>query len=166
MEFSVHLSDKVDPVAIYAAVISTLVLGWQIYVWLNTGPRLRLSANPNMEMYGGVVPDPNTYTVLKVTNVGRQRTTITHVILLSYSGWWNRLWKRQAKSFIVNHAVSAYPIPHVLEIGETFMSMAIQDGDLVKLSRETLLYMGVHHAFSERAVLVRVPPIQSKEGNK
>jgi len=51
MQFTFMLADKVDPVAIYAAV-ATMVFAWNIYVSRNSGPRLNVTANMNMLIHG------------------------------------------------------------------------------------------------------------------
>lgn len=38
---------KIDPIAIYAAILSTIVFIWNVFVWWRTGPRLRVSAASN-----------------------------------------------------------------------------------------------------------------------
>lgn len=38
------------------------------------------------------------------------------------------------------------------------MSMALQEEDVEKLSRDSLLYFGIFHAFDVRPVLARVYP--------
>jgi hypothetical protein len=43
MQFTIHLVDQIDPVAIYAAILSTLIFGWELYKWLRRGPKLRVN---------------------------------------------------------------------------------------------------------------------------
>jgi hypothetical protein len=140
------LADRIDPVAIYAATVSTCVLIWQIFVWLRTGPKLKVSASANMKTFGGFQQDDNAYVLIKVRNVGTQQTTITHVVGFSYRSRWAHLRRKPSGTFVVNHSVAAYPIPYVLGAGQTFMSMIVQDQSVEKQSRETLLFVGVIHS--------------------
>jgi hypothetical protein len=156
-------AEKVDPVAAYAAIVSTGVLIWQIFVWLRTGPQVKVTASSNMKTFGGLSEDGKTYVIVNVRNVGTQQTTITHVVMFAYNNRWRFFRKKPSNTFIVNHRVVAYPIPYVLEIGHTFMSMIVQDEALEKMSREKLLYAGIIHSFSERTLFVRIPPIKSLE---
>jgi hypothetical protein len=48
MQFSFTLADKIDPIAVYAAFVATLVFAWNIYVWRSSGPRLKVSASMNV----------------------------------------------------------------------------------------------------------------------
>jgi hypothetical protein len=52
MQFTFMLADKVDPVAIYAAIVATMVFAWNIYVWRTSGPRLKVTASINMLIHG------------------------------------------------------------------------------------------------------------------
>ena len=51
MEITLQLIDKVDPIAIYAAIVATTLLIWDIVKWRRSGPRLRLRVMPNMETF-------------------------------------------------------------------------------------------------------------------
>jgi hypothetical protein len=77
---TVTLADKIDPVAIYAAFVSTIVLIWQIFVW--SGPRLRIHAGSNRVT---IPDDGEKYIIAEVENVGTQQTTISR----------NRFWNRE-----------------------------------------------------------------------
>jgi hypothetical protein len=158
---TVTFASKFDPVAVYAAIVSTVVLCWQIFVWFRAGPRLKISASPNMKTMPS--SDKTTYVVANVRNVGTQQTTITHVIIHAYRNWWHRLRNKPSDTFIVNHRLpAAYPLPHVIVAGRTFMSMIVQDEQVEKLSRERLLFVGIIHSFRERPILARVRPIAAK----
>ena len=152
-------ADKIDPLAIYAAFLSTTVFIWQIFVWMRAGPRLRVSASSNMLTFGGI-RDDKTYVVVNVRNIGTQPTTITHVVGFAYRNRWERFRRRPFKNFVVNHAVAAYPIPYVLEAGKIFTSMIEQTEKVEKLSREGLLFVGIIHSFRPRPVLARIHPIE------
>jgi hypothetical protein len=147
-------------VAIYAAVLSTLVFLWQIIVYLRDGARLKVSASSNMQMIDDNGLQPKKYIVVNAVNVGTADTTITHVVAFTFA---NRLqyWRRkQRKAFIVNHASHAQPIPYVLEVGRQFMSLASQTSEMEELSRTDLLYIGVIHASGAKPVFARVKPIE------
>ena len=53
MQFTFTLADKIDPVAVYAALVATMVFAWNVYVWRNSGPRLNVTATMNMLVIGG-----------------------------------------------------------------------------------------------------------------
>jgi len=153
-------ADKIDPVAIYAATISTIVLLWQIFVWFRTGPRLKISVSSNMKTFGAL-EDGNTYIVANVVNTGTQPTTIPHVVGYAYRNRLIYILGKPSNTFWVKHSVATYPIPYPLEVGKTFMSMMIQEETIEQLSRDRLLYFGVVHAFGKTPVIARVRPIRA-----
>jgi hypothetical protein len=157
----VTFAAKIDPIAIYAAVLSTIVFIWNAFVWWGTGPLLKVSASSDMKMFGPGARDNSSYIVANVSNVGTQQTTITHVIGFAYRNRWDRIRNKPSEAFVVNHGMPAYPLPYVLQAGQTFMSMALQTEKVEKLSRDGLLYVGIIHSFRHRPVLARVRPIKS-----
>jgi hypothetical protein len=160
-------ADKIDPIAIYAALVSTTVLIWNIFVWFRNGPRLRVSVSTNMGTFGRGIRDDSTYIVVNVRNVGTQQTTITHVVMFAYRNWWDRFRKKTSEeALILDNAVPACPIPYMLQAGQTFMSMGLQTEVLEKRSRDRLLYAGVIHSFCDRPVLARVRPINPQSAKK
>src|SRR5271156_4506353 len=102
-------ADKIDPVAIYAAIVSTSVLIWQIFVWFHTGPRLRVSASTNMMTHGDPLRDGNTYIVANVRNAGTEQMTVTHVGMVAFRSWLHRLRNKPSRTFLFTHNVAAYP---------------------------------------------------------
>lgn len=63
-------------IAAYAAVVSTFVLGWDVYKWLTSGAKIDLSASAGMKIFGGPITDSKTYISITAWNVGDQPTTI------------------------------------------------------------------------------------------
>lgn len=157
---ALSVDDKVNLVAIYAAVLSTISILWQIWVWFRTGPRLRVTANTNMLVMGGYNKNDQKYVVINVVNRGSAKTTITHVVMFTYKSVIYKMLNRPDKSFVVKHDVLACQIPYVIDAGCTFMSMTTQNDDMESLSRTSKLYMGVFHSFRARPVLTRIRPIQ------
>jgi len=119
-----------------------------------------------MVQRGHAYRDDNLYLALSVANVGKADTTITHVILYGFDGWWSYVRGRPIKTAVVNHGLAAYPIPYVLRPGQTFMSLAHQDADLEKWSREMRLYGGVIHSFKKQPLLMRVRAISTSDAEK
>jgi len=159
MEFTINLADKLDPVAIYAAVVSTLFAIWEVVKWWRQGPKLRGSISPNMIMMGGSFKDDNTYLTFDITNVGTEKTTITGVGLFGFAGWWSWIRKKPSRAAVVNHSFAPYTVPSVLNVGERFMSRCIQEREVEQWSRDHWLYAVIWHTFSERPHLIRIKPI-------
>lgn len=160
MELTFHISDRIDLVAIYAAIVSTCVLTWNIVTWTLTGPRLRGAARLGMKMLGDADDDDDRwYVVVNVANIGTAPTTITHVFVYGYANWFQYLSGRQTKSAFVKIGPPSHPIPYVLKNGETFMALINQDKELEEWSRTTRLYVAIAHSSTRRNLFMRLPPI-------
>lgn len=146
-----------DIAAWWGAAIGTAVFGWDIYKWRTAGPKIEVSASPNMLQFAGDgSPSTGPYLAVEARNNGDRKTTITHVVLFWYRSKHRKLLRKQAdKSFIVP-CQEPVPLPHVLEPGERWMTMTKQDGDMEGMGRTGALYAGVIHSGSKRPVLVRV----------
>jgi hypothetical protein len=160
------MDDNVNLVAIYAALVSTISILWQAWVWFRNGPRLQVTASADMQVMGGYNKDDKKYAVVNVVNTGSVKTTITNVVIFTYKNIIHRLINKPIKTFVVNHDVAGYQIPYVIDTSCTFMSMVIQSDDMEALSRSSIIYMGVIHSLSAKPVLARVRPIQPKDPTK
>ena len=81
-------------IASYAAIISTFVLGWDAYKWLNEGPKVRITAQTGMKIVGGGQIDPRTYVSVTAINFGDRATTITNMGFLYYKNWFKAYFQR------------------------------------------------------------------------
>lgn len=158
MDVTVNIEQDIDVVAVYAAIVATAVLIWEVYKWFRSGAQLRSFIQPNMECVGGRLEDDNTYLVLNVKNVGTAPTTITNVTLHTFDNAWKRIRNIPTKSLVVLDA-SPMQLPHTLEVGKYALGMIKQTEELEQMSRTALLYCNVHHTFSEKPIVLRIQPI-------
>ena len=162
MQFTLTLADKIDPIAIYAALVATLVFAWNIYVWRHSGPRLNVTASMNMLIIGGYGEDEDKmFLIVRATNVGGKKTTITNVLIFSYKNLWEYSRNKPSFTAIFNNTEPAFPLPYVLDVGHNFMNKADQ-AELTARIRDTYFYAGVQHSFSEKPVMVRVKYSETK----
>jgi hypothetical protein len=104
MQFTFTLANKIDPVALYAAFVATMVLVWNIYVWRHSGPRLDVTATMNMLIIGGTPEEESkTFLIVRATNVGSKKTTITNVLIISYDNIWRRVRNRPSFTAVFNN---------------------------------------------------------------
>jgi hypothetical protein len=94
-----------DAAAWWGAVIATLVFAWDFYKWMNRGASVVVTVSPNMESFGAMPSalDGKTYVVVEVKNLGDGSCTITHLIGVHYSSWFNKLRRKQTKSIYVGN---------------------------------------------------------------
>ena len=160
MELVLHIVDKLDPIAIYAAAVATAILIWDVAKWLRSGPRVKLRALPSMETFND--PDPQrkgkTYILVVVTNIGSSPTTITHLAIAYYKNQWDRVRRKTKKQgiIIIGQASPHLPLPHVLRVGEEWSGMIEQNPELVQMAKNGVLYADVYHSVNNRPARVRI----------
>lgn len=129
-------------IAAYAAIISTFVLGWDAYKWLNEGPKVRITAQTGMKVVGGGPIDPKTYISVTAVNYGDRATTITNMGFQYYTTWFNAyLRKRADQGFIITTPSQAQVLPYRFEAGDQWIGMANQDDDVDRMIREGYLFV-------------------------
>ena len=164
MEISFTFVDMFNPVAIYAAMVATAVLIWDVVKWYKSGPAFRGSVSPNMVMIGMPgYPKDQEYVVFRLSNTGSRATTLTHVGLQEYPNWLARLRRKSTRSAVINADFDPYRIPYVLEPGHDYMGMALQSDELIEWSQCGNLYGVVYHSGSDRPLAFRIPPIKTKD---
>jgi hypothetical protein len=157
------MADQISPVAIYAAALSTVVAIWNFYQWWSKGPKLTGYTSPNMSVIGGIVPDPNTYLILTVSNRGDASTTITNLGLLGYANWCDYVRGKTTQAAVITPGGGlGSVIPYQLAPGGEFKGFAIRDSDIVNWSKKHLLFMCVWHTMSNKPFHTRVQPILIK----
>ena len=145
-------------VAWWGAIVATLVFLWDIYKWLKSGPSVVVSAQPNMQTFGGLTQSlgGTNYVVVEAVNKGNKKTTITHLVGYHYSSFIKRLLKKRSAAFFVANTGLTQPLPHILEPGERWLGIIEQNEDLEKMARQGYLYCGISHSLKAKAVLQRV----------
>ena len=157
----------------WGATIATMVLFWDAYKWLRTGPRLKVRATPNMQLFGENIdriaalnkmsPDERLINVV-VTNVGDQPTTITQFCGFAYRTRIHRVVRRHTKAFVVP-TQSPLPlgdqIPHVLGPGERWSNMMKQAEPRRTLGDKGLIYIGVAHRNKYELARVKMSDLDS-----
>ncbi len=147
-----------DIAAWWGAVVATLVLGWDVFKWRQTGLRLRLSVSPGMKTHGDVPnADPKkSYVLIEVVNIGDKKTELTHVAGLFYKSRLQRLRGKNQQSFLVLNPAFTTQFPCFLAPGERWLGGIEQTQELEELSRSGLFYCGIFHSGSKKPITSRV----------
>lgn len=142
-------------VAIYAAVVSSFVFGWDFYKWFVSGPKVRVTIKTGCKFltveHGVEVRDPKTYIVLDVINVGDRATTITGLRVDYYTNWWSAASGRLPKDnrYIVKPSRTK-PLPYRLESGDQWIGKAEQDADVINMLAHGFLFFVICDAHGGR----------------
>jgi hypothetical protein len=147
-----------DIAAWIGAVTGTLVLIWDVYKWLQTGPKIKVSVAPNMVAYGSAVAvlGNKANIMVEVTNTGDGKTTITHLVGLFYRSRLRKWLRRKPDRTMIVLNPGSGQLPHVIHPGERWIGAMDQSDDLIKMSNEGALYVGVLHSTQKPPVLARV----------
>ena len=147
-----------DVAAWIGALTGTGVLLWDIFKWVHSGARIKVSAAPNMTGYGNAAQllGNKTCVAVEATNVGHSKTTVTHLVGFHYKSWWRRLFRRKPSTTFFVPDPQPGRLPHVLDAGERWLGMIEQNAELENMTREGYLYVGVYHSTGRRPVVDRV----------
>ncbi|MCZ7566366.1 MAG: hypothetical protein M5U08_23315 [Burkholderiales bacterium] len=140
------------------AATGSLALLWDIIKWSKTGPRIAVTAAPNMTGYGAaeLILGNKPCVLVEACNVGDGKTTITHLVGFYYDSWLKRLFRRKPTTSIAVLDPSPGKVPHVLDKGERWVGMMEQNEELIRMSQDGYLFCGVYHSTSKRPVLARL----------
>jgi hypothetical protein len=147
-----------DVAAWVGAITGSLVLLWDVFKWVHSGARVRVSAAPNMRAYGSALALLGTKTCIAVeaSNVGQAKTTITHVVGFHYTSPVHKFLQRKPLKSIIVPDPKLGAVPHALDVGERWLGMMEQNEEIEELSRNGALYVGVYHSSGKRPELQRV----------
>jgi hypothetical protein len=160
MTIAFSVNGSIDPIAMYAAVLSTVIAVWEFIKWRGRNA-IKMMCTPNMLFFPS--RDKQKYIVVKVINRGDRPTTITHMLGYHWKSRLERLLdrkKRKANAFIVN----SDNVPKVIQPGEEWMGQALQNSEIEKMASEGCLYMGVIHSMGNKEILrrVKIQPLANK----
>jgi hypothetical protein len=141
-------------IAVYAAIVATFVLAWDIVKWAMQGPKLTVEVQAGMRVYGGDVPDDRNYVVVRVTNRGDRATTITNMGYLLYRDDWVAKISRSGNTFaaIVPNPSPNQPLPFTLAPGAQWVGMGWQDEEITQMARDGCLMCAVYHSHTGRPI--------------
>lgn len=165
-KYAANISQYALWVSVVSAVFSGGVLALELRRWFDEGVRLTLSLMTDMQTFGSLGEDDNTYIVLNVTNRGTSPTTITHMFAYHYPSWVaekapkfvsKRIKKWHRKIIIINPQLNEMvgKIPYVLEPGRNWVGMAKYTPGLVRMINSNRLFVGIHASHQDKPYLVR-----------
>jgi hypothetical protein len=143
VEFNITLTTR-DIVAWWGAVIATVVLIWDIYKWKTSGPKLKFKVSPNMIVVG----DP--------TREGTTFISATNLVIQHYTNYFNMLRNKPSTSMIVKSPSTVQPLPFILQPGQVWQGLAIQNEEFEILAKDGYLVCGLCHSHSDKEIDRRI----------
>jgi len=143
-------------VAWWGAILSTIVLLWDIYKYRHAGPKLRFTVRTGMIMMPS--EDRRTFVFVEASNHGERGTTITNLGLEHFENRlsWVSFRKRASNCAVVPSPSSAQPLPFVLESGAIWRGMVEQTAQLEQWATNGTLYTVLYHSHSVKPIRRRV----------
>jgi hypothetical protein len=140
-KFAARVSEWALAVSGASLLVAACAFVLELRRWFDEGVKLSMSVMPEAKLYGGDIPDDNTYLALTVTNRRTAATTITNMVLYNYPSrrslglsrlprrlfrrprfLWRWYARQGPQTFIVN--TTRMPPPHVLEPGRNWHGVA------------------------------------------
>jgi len=113
-------------IAIYAAIVATIVLIWNIFKWKVSGPKLAVECAPiSDEPSSEFTRRFSAQIAVKVTNKGDQPTLITDIEYHVYHNWW-ATFRQRPYGRVAAGVVSPDALPWKLEPGEVWEGVGQQ----------------------------------------
>ena len=143
-------------IAWWGAILSTLVLVWDIYKWKMSGPKIRFTVQTGMESINMPKYDGKTLILTNVTNYGEQPTTITNLGLLWYKSIWSQIRSRPDKAFVIPNPNFDFPLPFQLTQGSVWSGITVQDEQIIDMATKGRLYCMLSISHSKKSEKLRV----------
>lgn len=143
--------------AVYAAVVSTVVLVWDVVKWRISGPRLRVVVQTQLRLVGNGQLDPVTYLGVRVTNYGDRPTTLLSLGALVYKNDWLAFIQRDRPDIglIFPEGPGVPLLPLVLEPGQQWQGLVNQE-TLVPMAQKKCVMVAIHHSHSAKPAIRRL----------
>lgn len=145
-----------DVVAWWGAVVATVVLVWDIYKWRTSGPKIKFVVQPNTLVVGDPTRKGQKFISVNATNVGDRPTTITNLVLQHYKNYFNMLRRKPSTSMFIVSPSTTQPIPYILQPGDVWQGLSIQNSELEDLAKDGYLVCGLCHSHSDKEIDRRV----------
>lgn len=143
--------------ALWGAVLATIAIGWDVYKWKTSGPKLAMRLMTGMEAYNFPEYEGKTLVVVVVTNRGDRPTTITHLALSYYDSWWKAVLRKKATANAwVGIPSTTHPVPFEIKPGVEWTGIIEQSADLELWSKNGWLYATLYHSHDKKPMRHRI----------
>lgn len=143
-------------VAWWGAILSTIVLAWDIYKWRTSGPKLRVAVQTGMQTFNMPEYDGKTLILVYVTNYGDRPTTITNLGLKFYPSAWAKIRNKATKAFVFPRPNTAQPLPFELKQGNLWCGIGEQTPEVLAMAKSGHLICELYHSHVNKPVRRRV----------
>ena len=144
-----------DIAAWWGAGLATLVLVWDVFKWVRTGPRIIMRALPNMTQFPSVPGTPDKNIFVEISNNGDASTTLKGLGVFHYDSFSKWVFRKASCQGVVNVPNPNFPLPRPLEPGTMWQGFLDQE-PLMDMLKSGWLYVWCDCTHSKRFIRVRV----------
>jgi len=150
-----------DHIALYAAILSTVIFVWEIYKYSTRGARLKVRVGKDKLIIPDPVEEGKLWVSISISNVGDQPTTLTGIGSEVFSNWRDKLRKKPDSCFVFPNPKMAEPLPRLLSPGQEWRGFIAQaneraDVDLGELCKDKIVIISVSVAHTNKPKCVRL----------
>ena len=140
-----------DYAAWWGAIVATIVVIFEFYKWVISGPKLKLNIQSNMKIWSEHdVESKETYINISVINRGDTLTTLESLLVFSYDGFLNYLFfRKRAEAFFINPVPPSNELPYELLVGKRWKAM-INQKIFSKLSKLYYLRIALYYSHNDK----------------
>jgi len=152
--------DTTATLAIYGAVVATIVFLWDIFKWWTAGPRIVLTASSGNRIVSPLTPDGELFISVTARNNGDHGTTITNLGYYFYRSRWKWILRKPDRKFAAPDAgVATYQaMPCLLQPGGVWNGLTREGGGLKGFIGSGILVCVLYESSRERPRRCRVTP--------
>jgi len=155
-----------DLLAVWGAFVATLVLLWDMYKYLISGPRIIMECLPNYRLTRSP-PSPSDsedHFCITVCNTGERASTITKIGFAWYKNQWNRIVDKRYVTFFAKNPnpYDGYRFPYVLNPGTEWNGFPLQNEVEKNKPQKGILMMLLYLSHRKKPQRVRVVLTENK----
>jgi len=143
-------------IALYGALISTIVLLWDIYKWKNSGPKIIGKIKTNMIGIDDLKYKNENLILVTISNIGDKPTTVTSLTLSFYNSAISKILKISKNHYWVETPSYSNPTPYLLRSGSEWTGIVVQNEKFEKLSKTGILICSIHFSHTKKCTDFRV----------
>jgi hypothetical protein len=148
-------SNSTKIIAWWGAILASIVFLWDVFKWLTSGPKIRLTIQTNMQTINNPLFDGEKIIFAEVVNTGPP-TTITNLSFSWYPDLLSKIKRRPQKAFVSHNPSPAQPLPFLLAQGVLWQGMTTQDSAIEELASNGRLYCYLYCSHRKKPIERRV----------
>ena len=156
-----------DALALWGGITGTIAIVWEIFTWLNNGPRIVLNVRENMRISGDENLEGKKLITIQATNIGDRPTTLQKLGFTYYANWWSLvllswLFGPPVHYLIKNPGLDpGRKLPLRLDVGDVWDAFTFQTSEMDKMLAGGVVYAFLYASHRRNPIRVRIKVTKS-----